>query len=1757
MVVSKATVSAKKGHVTRALRACNELISEDGIDVINLELAIQNLKEKLSSYGKIYDEYETQELEKGSETDFEPEYESHLNFENDSLKQLSKFINIAEKCKGNSQQLSHTSAVKPKLPSLNLVKFGGDLLEWVPFWDSFRSLVDNRSDLDDVQKMTYLRSSLFGPALELIAGYQTSRASYVEAVQALKDSYADDDRIKQHLCHLLLDMKPSAYNLKELTSYLNEYQSIIRNLKQYVPNVQESNWLLQEMLLRKLPSEVEALLFSKLNKHYFSVDEVEQGIKDAIQHLSKLKDKQEIRSVPPNKEKKAKQQTVQPNTVLPINRGRRLEQSTSQASAVGSYQLENRELKENQCLFCQGDHYGVDCSQYTTLNEKRDRLKELGRCARCTSKTHEAKHCGAIINTCRRCNRGKHHVALCLKSGSKKLSNDKQQATTQQSVLSVKGNALSKSTALPTATVEVYNEKTKQSVTTRAFFDQGSQMTFIAKELANKLGLESCKTMKLALSGFLKSQEHNDFEIVRTVIRLGNRVKRLEAVVMENLPNTIHTPGLKAAVEKLEELGVPLVDQYINEDKLEGIEILIGADYYDQFVTGLAVKDNISLLKCSGGCMIYGKIPCEQRGENIVQNIVVARMSTQVIPTEVTDMIEENTEPIHKLWDLDTIGIKQNEPSPEDNISYQAYLDTLKYENNKYWVRLPWKVNCPSLPTNYSMALGQLKSITKALKDQNDLKNYHDIIQTQLENDFIEKIEPTSITEHCHYLPHHAVKKDSLTTPIRMVFNCSAKQGKNPSLNDCLMTGPSLTEKLGNILLRFRTERFAYSADISKAFLRVGLQECDRDYTRFLWYENLEKEGSLATYRFKSVLFGATCSPFLLQATLDHHFRNSDNDYKDTLRQNFYMDNLLGTTNTQNELFAIYHNANLELEKANMPLRMWVSNDPDLNSKIMQDYPDYEIPRFNQILGLRWDLESDMISIKPLAFVDHSSLSKRKLLSLISTVFDPLGFLTPVTVRGKLLLREAWKLETSWDEHLPVSFVDAWNKLKKDYEKLSELKLPRMVAQADFPCDLHVFCDASSVAYGAVAYLISGERGEIVTSKTRVAPLKARTLPQLELTALQVGTQLANHIRDALKVNVKTTVIWSDNEAALQWLRNNNSSIPYVRNRVAVIRDLSQSFQYKYVPSKSNIADLLSRGVSWDTFLSRDEWFKGPAWLGKPCNWPEQKHEIISVHTAVSESCVLPNILFEASTISSLGRILRITDKVFKFLSILKPTIVLPTSIDYWVSVVQRECFRTEWEQLTTGRTISNSSALIKALGLYIDPLDNLIHCRGRLQHCEADHRIKFPVLLPRHSWLTTLLVRQFHIQCLHGGVADTLASLREQYWLPKGRQVIKSLIKNCVVCKAIEGKSLKLPSPPPLPKERVVHLEPFRTVGVDYSGPITITLTEDGIPRKYYICLFTCATTRAVHLEMAKDLTSVTFLHLLRRFVARRSTPKTILSDNATNFTATSKFLKELYNDPLVKTHCHDRNIDWKFLPPGAPWMGGFYERMIGSVKNCIRKVLYKKKISEDELMTVLAEVEMRINNRPLTYIDDDIDHPVPLTPSHLIYGRRLNPMPNDHDDYSDDPEYLGCNELNERYNYLSKLLRHWEDVWKREYLVSLREKFYGAQAKTQQINLQVGDVIIVESEGPRSTWPLGRILKIFRDGENKVRVVEVLSKGITRVRTLDKLIPLELSSPISDNNSPDRKSDEGRPKRQAAKLAEKAIHDMITSNLVTYVYD
>ena len=290
-----------------------------------------------------------------------------------------------------------------------------------------------------------------------------------------------------------------------------------------------------------------------------------------------------------------------------------------------------------------------------------------------------------------------------------------------------------------------------------------------------------------------------------------------------------------------------------------------------------------------------------------------------------------------------------------------------------------------------------------------------------------------------------------------------------------------------------------------------------------------------------------------------------------------------------------------------------------------------------------------------------------------------------------------------------------------------------------------------------------------------------------------------------------------------------------------------------------------------------------------------------------------------------------------------------------------------------------------------------------------------------------------------------------------------------------------------------------------------------NGREMKVYICLFTCAVTRAIHLEVVTDLTEENFLQAFRRFVSRRSLPYTMISDNASTYSAAANELNELFQSDSLKQTLNRQGVNWQFIPKRAPWFGGFWERLIGLTKNAVKRVLGRAFVSLSTLQTITTEIEAHLNNCPLTYVSSEIDDPEPLTPAHLLYGRRIITLPHAQfeDEEIDDPNYRDTytsqKELTKRAKIQAQLLDHFWSRWKHDYLTSLREFHKAAGVNTQEI--KVGDVVIVHNEGPRSTWRLAVVKALHRGHDGLVRAADIRTSTGETSRPIAKLYPLEVS--------------------------------------------
>ena len=323
------------------------------------------------------------------------------------------------------------------------------------------------------------------------------------------------------------------------------------------------------------------------------------------------------------------------------------------------------------------------------------------------------------------------------------------------------------------------------------------------------------------------------------------------------------------------------------------------------------------------------------------------------------------------------------------------------------------------------------------------------------------------------------------------------------------------------------------------------------------------------------------------------------------------------------------------------------------------------------------------------------------------------------------------------------------------------------------------------------------------------------------------------------------------------------------------------------------------------------------------------------------------------------------------------------------------------------------------------------MRCHGRIGNAPCPYETKYPAILAKGDPFTNLVIWASHNKVMHNGVNDTLTELRSRYWITQGRQVVKKEIRKCVTCKKIEGLKYNSAAPPILPDFRVSDEMAFNRVGVDFAGPVYVrdVYSNKGKLNKAYIALYTCASSRALHLELVPDLSSIAFVNCLKRFIGRRGIPKLVVSDNAKTFKCST-----------LKAFLSRYNISWKFNVPRAPWWGGFFERLVRSVKRCLKKVMRISKVNYEEFETLLVEVEGILNSRPLTYVSEEFLHP--LTTSSLCVGRRLL------DQVAEAKYRDGGNSakgLSKRQKHLNLVIDHFWKRWRREYLTELREHHHG----------------------------------------------------------------------------------------------------------------
>ena len=347
---------------------------------------------------------------------------------------------------------------------------------------------------------------------------------------------------------------------------------------------------------------------------------------------------------------------------------------------------------------------------------------------------------------------------------------------------------------------------------------------------------------------------------------------------------------------------------------------------------------------------------------------------------------------------------------------------------------------------------------------------------------------------------------------------------------------------------------------------------------------------------------------------------------------------------------------------------------------------------------------------------------------------------------------------------------------------------------------------------------------------------------------------------------IDSVTYWSDSTVVLSWIRNSNKEFKqFVENRLLEIRRLAPPELWKYVPTKQNPADIASRGTTATQLVENKLWWNGPEfliksnehWPSQPSNSQEDDSELKSPRVSVSTSIVnvaqIPNILklVDTSKYSTIGRLLRVTAYVLRFINNLKKRV---ENLD--ITVGQITCEEIDSAELKWIKDIqhpmskqANYRKVKESLNLFEDK-ENIIRCHGRIQ--ESPYDTKFPILLPSDHYFTRLVVLRSHEQVMHNGVRETPTQVRSKYWIAKGRQVVKKILSKCTICRRLEGPPYGNPEAPPLPEFRLSNDFAFSKIGVDYAGPMYVKdiYSQSKDMHKVYISLYTCSSSRALRLD-------------------------------------------------------------------------------------------------------------------------------------------------------------------------------------------------------------------------------------------------------------------------------------------------------------------
>lgn len=1175
----------------------------------------------------------------------------------------------------------------------------------------------------------------------------------------------------------------------------------------------------------------------------------------------------------------------------------------------------------------------------------------------------------------------------------------------------------------------------------------------------------------------------------------------------------------------------------------------------------------------------------------------------------------------------------------------ESVLDNAtRAEDGRLMMPLMWnKKLSPLLGTNLSLSKQILKSSLKKLStDTTKLAMVDDVISDQLQQGIISKIDNIdifiSLNPNCSFLAHMPIfKLDKETSKCRIVYLsniCEKKYNSALSVshNMAISPGPTLNRKISTAVSLMRFDEKLLTYDIEKAFLAIELFPEDAKKLCFLWYSDVKnKDYSIVAYKMNRLMFGLRCSPTILMLALykililDAH---SDDSYISNLKKSMYdmlyMDNGAVGASSSDELIKIFNLLPKIFEPYKFKLQQFVTNDPVVR-KLFTD--DDSISEEQKLLGLVWNTSLDTFSTRKLC-LNIKADTKRSILSSIASNFDIFNFNGPILNRARLFMNTLQvQKNLDWDEILTADQCRSWRNIAKQVNSSPTIHVDRFVGTREDQYELVAFSDSSKLMLGVVVYLLNNCTGKshFILAKNRIVgkSLENKSIPCLELQALSLATEILIDTyhelcsdKSVMPVNIFNLRLYSDSLVCLSWLQNHSSKFskmnkmsPFVMNRLNRISKLceTKTVTFGYCAGLMNPADAISRALSYKQLIQTN-YVKGldkesldklncgdfpPIVVPSPAINMDLSCGNIGVK---SIECEVPLI----NRFSRLSKLVNVVSYVMRFVQILKSKIrkdnnvntkltanyLNISALNHLILKEQTIFFSDVFEYFSDKkRSLRDVPLIVTQLNLFRDS-EGILRVKAKLKRWkESCLEHTYPILLPKASNLTKLIVSHFHRNLFHSGTYSTLNEIRKYYWIPQCFSCVKKILRDCVLCRRQNARTVKL-SQSPYRDFRIMPANvPFRHVFIDHIGPMYIYKENSKV--KVYLLLFTCLWSRAIDVQICFDLSVREFLRAFQLHVFQYGFPSFCSSDLGSSIVRGTNILADIIKEDSVAAYLNEQKIthvEFSQFPKGCKELGGLVESCVKMVKRLFFGAIRNQVLDMDDFAFLTAQVNCLINKRPIAFKSGlrDSDNfeqvPFPITPEILLNGRELA-------SFSFVPELNNCDidEISDPSWSIDNIVSHIRDsdrklanvhsfllkIYNEEFIPSLAAQATntpGRYASVKHDSLEIGDIVLLkESNFKPSQYPMGIVQSVTKNCLQETTDVCLL-KGATREvvrRHVSSLIPLLKSSELqtgeaaAEDSGPEKERNWTsiggvRPKRSAALQSAKKTARLVEAGLV-----